>query len=345
MFPSVNTARLLIFAALLAASAHLSPAAELPSAPTPQLPASTTPGTISSFITDADGASISAARITLTRPAGAPILATTATDGSFTFTNIPPGPFTLSIAATGFATREITGELHPGEDLQLPNIVLAAGSTTSVQVNATRVEIAEAQVHLEEKQRVLGIVPNFYVSYISHPVPLTPHQKFSLALRTMVDPMSFVLTGVTAAAQQADNLYDWGQGAQGFGKRYAASYGTFLTGDLLGNWLLPTAFHQDPRYFYKGTGSVRSRALYAIAFSVICKGDNGHWQPNYSGILGGIAAAGISNAYYPAVNRSGARLTFEGAAIGTGVGSIQNLIQEFLVRKLTPHLPPPSPGQ
>lgn len=345
MSPVTFLARLLTFVILLAASAHLTRAAELPSAPTPQLPALTTPGTISGFITDADGASIAAARVTLLRPATQPAATTTTTDGSFAFTAIPPGPFIISITATGFAPRETSAELHPGEDLQLPNLALAAGATTNLQVTATRIDMAEAQVHLEEKQRVLGIVPNFYVSYVANPVPLTPHQKFSLALRTMVDPMSFVLTGVTAAAQQADNLYDWGQGAQGFGKRYAASYGTFLTGDLLGNWLLPTVLHQDPRYFYKGTGSIRSRALYAIASSVICKGDNGHWQPDYSGILGGIAAAGISNAYYPAANRSGPRLTFEGAAIGTGVGSIQNLIQEFLIRKLTPHLPPPSPGQ
>ena len=163
-----------------------------------------------------------------------------------------------------------------------------------------------------------------------------------MALRTMVDPMSFVLTGITAASQQADNIYDWGQGAQGFGKRYAAAYGTFLTGDLLGNAALPILLHQDPRYFYKGTGSIRSRALYAIASAVICKGDNGHWQPNYSGILGGVAAGAISNVYYPAVNRAGARVTFEGTAIGIGVGSIQNVIQEFFIRKLTPHLPPPT---
>jgi hypothetical protein len=347
---AIRRLRALALSLVFIASAQLSPAAELPnaaelpSAPTPQIPTVTTPGSISSFVTDADGASIASALVTLTRPAAAPITANTATDGSFTFANIPPGAFTLSITATGFATLQTSAELHPGEDLQLPNIALAVGATTSVQVTAARSEIAEAQVHLEEKQRVLGIVPNFYVSYISHPVPLTPRQKWDLAFRTMVDPMSFVLTGVNAGAQQADNLYDWGQGAQGFGKRYAAAYGTFLTGDLLGNAILPIWLHQDPRYFYKGTGSIRSRALYAIANTVICKGDNGHWQPGYSGILGGIAASGISNAYYPAANRSGARLTFEGAAIGIGVGSIQNLIQEFLIRKLTPHLPPPATG-
>jgi hypothetical protein len=92
---------------------------------------------------------------------------------------------------------------------------------------------------------------------------------------------------------------------------------------MIGGAVLPALFKQDPRYFYKGTGSVQaSRAMYAIANSVICKGDNGRWQPNYSGILGGIAAGGISNLYYPASNRSGVELTFTNALmVGTAASS------------------------
>jgi hypothetical protein len=108
---------------------------------------------------------------------------------------------------------------------------------------------------------------------------------------------------------------------------------------MIGGAILPSLFKQDPRYFYKGTGSIASRAMYAIANSVICKGDNLRWQPNYSGILGGIAAGGISNLYYPASNRSGVQLTFTNALIGTAEGAMQNLAQEFLVRRLTPKLP------
>ncbi len=155
----------------------------------------------------------------------------------------------------------------------------------------------------------------------------------------MVDPVSFALNGLTAGIEQATNTYAWGQGFQGYAKRYAAGYGNILTDTLLTNAVLPVLFHQDPRYFYKGTGSIHSRVLYAAAKSFVCKGDNPHWQPNYSGIFGSLAASGISNVYYPAPNRAGAALTFEGAAIGTGITAIQNLFQEFLVRKLTPHLP------
>src|SRR6202042_3601118 len=110
--------------------------------------------------------------------------------------------------------------------------------------------------------------------------------------------------------QQADNSFSgYGQGAQGYGKRYGAAYADFVTGTFLGSAVLPSVLKQDPRYFYKGTGSTRSRVLYAMANAVICKGDNGHWQADYSGILGALAAGGISNLYYPASSRSGAGLT------------------------------------
>jgi len=79
--------------------------------------------------------------------------------------------------------------------------------------------------------------------------------------------------------------------------------------------------------------------LYAIANSVICKGDNGHWQANYSGILGSLASGGISNLYYPAQNRDGATLTVENTLIGIGETAATNLLQEFVIRKLTPNLP------
>ena len=120
------------------------------------------------------------------------------------------------------------------------------------------------------------------------------------------------MTGAVAGIEQANHTFaGYGQGAQGYGKRFGANYADGFVGNMIGGAILPSLFKQDPRYFYKGTGPVRSRALYAIATAVICKGDNGHWQLNYSGILGGLAAGGISNLYYPASDRSGVEVTFE----------------------------------
>src|SRR5262249_16919705 len=136
----------------------------------------------------------------------------------------------------------------------------------------------------------------------------------------------------------------YGQGADGYAKRYGAAYGNFAASTLLGSAALPALLKQDPRYFYKGTGSTRSRVAYAVAMSVVCKGDNGHWQANHSAILRGLAAGGISNLYYPAKDRNGAALTFENALIGIGATAAANLFQEFVVKKLTPNLPAHDPA-
>ncbi len=141
-----------------------------------------------------------------------------------------------------------------------------------------------------------------------------------------------------AGIQQATNAFSgYGQGAVGYGDRYGADFGDNVMGTFLGGAVFPSIFHQDPRYLVLGTGTTRHRILYALANAVICRGDNGHWQFNYSGLLGSLAAAGISNVYYPAVNRHGASLTFENLGIGIAASGASNIFQEFLVRKLTPH--------
>jgi hypothetical protein len=325
-------------------------ATELPDAPNPQVAAqiATAPpsatATLIGTITDKDGDSIAGARVILTPSGQPPAETTTTSDGSFTFIDLPPGSFKLSIAATGFAAQQQGGVLQLGETRELPPVVLVAASTTNIDVTASQTDIAEAQLNQEEKQRVLGVIPNFYVSYVPNPVPLDPKQKYELAFRTLIDPVTFVFNGIAAGAEQAANTYAWGQGGQAYAKRFAAGYGNVVTGTILGGAVFPVLFKQDPRYFYKGTGSIPSRAGYAIANAVICKGDNGHWEFNYSAILGGLAASGIANTYYPAVNRAGATLTFEGAAIGTGAAAISNLFQEFIIHRLTPHLPKQQPA-
>jgi hypothetical protein len=199
--------------------------------------------------------------------------------------------------------------------------------------------VAQAQLVDEEHQRVFGVLPNFYIVYAPDAPPLSAKQKFHLAWRTSIDPVTFLAAGFFAGIEQAsDEFGGYGQGAQGYAKRFGASYADSFIGDMIGSALLPSLLKQDPRYFYKGTGTTRSRVLYALANSVMCKGDNGHWQVNYSGILGGAAAGGISNLYYPASDRNGWNLTFENTALGIAGSAVQNLFQEFLVRRLTPNV-------
>jgi len=260
-------------------------------------------------------------------------------DGRFVFTHAEPGPVHLTITAAGFAAQEFSGTILLGQTVQIPSITLPLATVnTEVRVVPPQV-IAEAQIKEQEKQRALGIVPNYYVSYIPNAAPLVPRQKFELAWKTMLDPVSFGIAGAVAGIQQAQNDFSgYGQGAQGYAKRFGASYADDAIGTFLGGAIFPSLFKQDPRYFYKGTGSKKSRLMYALANSVICKGDNGHWQANYSAILGSLAAGGISNLYYPSTDRNGVRLTFENALIGIGATAAANVLQEFVVRKLTPNL-------
>lgn len=298
-------------------------------------------GSVSGTVMDQSGAVIAGARLTLTNEDHSLNQeAVSGADGQFSFANVPPGPFQLAITSAGFATQTFSGVLHSGEIDSVPPIVLAvASNVTEVQVGVNPVEVAEEQIKIEEKQRVLGVLPNFYVTYIPNAVPLTSKQKFKLAWKTVVDPFTFVFVGGAAGVEQAqDHFRDYGQGAEGYAQRFGAGYADTVTGTFIGSAILPSLFKQDPRYFYKGTGSMRSRFLYAVANSVICKGDNRRWQPNYSNVLGSLAAGGISNLYYPAQDRDGAELTFENAALGIGGTAVTNLLQEFVIRKLTPKL-------
>ena len=296
-----------------------------------------TTGTIIGTIVDKDGAVIASAKVALT--AGSFSTQTQSGDnGAFTFTDVPAGPFQVAISAPGFANQTQTGVLAAGQEFIVPEVQLVVATTVEVRVTQTREEIAAEEVHVEEKQRVFGVVPNFYVSYVPDPEPLTSRQKFHLGWKFTVDPVSVVIAGISAGAEQATDTYPgYGQGAQGYAKRFGAAYADFVTGVFFGNMVYPALFRQDPRYFYKGTGSKRSRFLYAVANAVICKGDNRRWQPNYSSMLGSLTSGAISNLYYPASDRNGVRLTFENTLIGIGGSAGSAVIQEFFLRKVTSH--------
>jgi len=359
MAPPVKSGLIIIaFAALGWASLCLGQIPQQTPAPSPepqgtasgreQTPDQRLSGRISGTVVDPSGAVIARARVRLTgedQSLNQEVLS--GDDGQFSLANIAAGPFQLTITSAGFATQTFSGILHSEEIDPVPPIVLAVASEiTEVQVGLTETEVAEEQIKVEEKQRVLGAIPNFYVSYVSNAVPLSSKQKFKLAWKTVVDPFTLVVVGGAAGVEQAQNHFiGYGQGAQGYAKRFGAGSADTVTGTFIGGAILPSLLKQDPRYFYKGTGSTRSRMLYAIAASVICKGDNGRWQANYSNILGSLAAGGISNLYYPAQDRDGAALTFENAAIGIGETAVTNLLQEFVIRKLTPKVPNHDPGK
>jgi hypothetical protein len=188
---------------------------------------------------------------------------------------------------------------------------------------------AEREIKAQEKQRILGMVPEFNISNIQNAARLTPRQKFELAFKSAIDPFTVLMAGIDAGLdQEQDEFPGYDQGLKGYGRRFGASYADTFDSAMLGNALFPVLLHQDPRYFRKGTGSFLTRLSYAIATTAVCKGDSGKWQPNVSNLLGNLAAGGVATLYYPDTDR-GTSLVFERAATVTAEGAIGAIFYEF----------------
>ena len=342
-------------ATLYAQQTSVSPAAEarLPDAPGrefifPQSPNSVSTASISGTVLDINEGMVSGAKVTLEAQSGtAERVLTSDSVGFFSFNNLPAGTFKIKITAAnlgGFESYEIT--LHAGERYHLPKIALPlATAAVDVTVTATEEELAEEQVQAQVHQRVLGVFPNFYTSFVWNAAPLKPRLKFKLAIRSATDPVTFFTTGFLAGVQQARDTYsDYGQGAEGYAKRYGADYGDIFIGRMLGAAVFPTLFHQDPRYFYQGTGSITSRAWHALSSAFICRGDNGNLQFNASHILGNFAAGGISNLYRPEDDR-GIALAIDNALLHTAANAAGNLAREFALRNITTKIPSYAKGK
>jgi hypothetical protein len=326
-------------------------ASQLPAQQT-ALPAQSTdsqPTSVAGTVTDTDDAAISGARVALEDVTSRAIRSTTSDAlGAFTFSSVPPGAYIVSVGASGFSPWKIHDVIvvHEGEAVALPNVELGVEEINTTVNAITMEDLAEQQITAEEHQRILAILPNFYVSYIPDAAPLTRKQKFKLALRVSYDPVTFFTTGVAAGIEQwQDDFSGYGQEFSGYAKRYGATYGDRLSSTMLGAALLPSLLHQDPRYFYRGHGPVVVRALYAISTVVVCKGDNGHWQPNYSNVLGNLGAAGISSLYYPHSDQHSIQVTVDNTLIGVATGAFGTLFQEFLLRHLTHGAPPLEPSK
>ena len=261
----------------------------------------------------------------------------TGENGFFEFDDVNPGIANrLVISATSFAdwtSPAIT--LTSGEFKSLGGIALAiATQETTVLVPSNPVEAATKQVRAEEKQRILGIIPNFYVSYDPDAKALTTKLKFELALKVSVDPVTIAGIAMISSAEQAADTPNYGQGAAGFGKRFGATAADSLTDVMIGGAILPSVLHQDPRYFYQGTGTTKSRIRHALLDPFIARGDNGKCQPNYSSLGGDLASSALANLYYPRSNR-GAGLVFGNFAIQTAERVGATLAQEFVLGRFT----------
>jgi hypothetical protein len=303
---------------------------------------------ISGTVQDATGAVVPGALVTLRGPAiDRPRTMESAADGSFTFPDLPPGKYRITVVSAGlgsYVSQEI--ELGTGENREAPRVVLPIAPTNvDVRVNVTEAQLATEQVKLQEQQRVLGVLPNFYTSYVWDAAPMTTGLKFNLALKSATDPVTFLGAGFIAGIEQANNTFPgYGQEAGGYGQRLGAAYADDVIARMLGSAIFPSLMKQDPRYFYRGSGSTKSRLLYALAATFVCKGDNGHWQPAYSYFAGSFGAGAIATLYHPDGTGT-ATLVLRNGLIDTGGHALNNVVREFLLRKLTPKVPDYAQGK
>ncbi|WP_255462504.1 carboxypeptidase-like regulatory domain-containing protein [Granulicella sp. WH15] len=258
-------------------------------------------------------------------------------EASFTFSDLHPGvSYRVTVNAPGFAEWTSSPfRLRPGQLLELPDIKLVVQTVQTSVTAASAEEIALAQVKAEEKQRVFGVIPNFYVTYDKQFVPLTAKMKFELATKASTDVATIVGAALIAGINQAaGSKPDYVQGAKGYGQRFGAAYAGAASDILIGGAILPALLHQDPRYFYQGTGTTRSRVIHAVSAPFIARGDNGRPQFNFSSVGGDLASGALNNLYYPTVDR-GPGIVFTGALLTTGGRIVNALAQEFIFSKVT----------
>jgi hypothetical protein len=181
------------------------------------------------------------------------------------------------------------------------------------------------------RDRILWTMPNFLtLEHAGNVPPLTPGQKFKVVGRSLIDPFEFVLIGFVAGLGQAsDSNPTYGQGMQGYGKRYATSYADNAVENFMASAVLPSVLHQDPRYYQLGHGSFARRAGHAISRVVITRSDSGKQQFNYSEVFGaGMAAAISTYSYHPGSEQSfGDVASVWGTQIGWDVATY--IVKEF----------------
>jgi len=322
----------------------------LPDAPLPhsdlqnsaqQTPTAEGSASIAGTVLDVRGASVSGADVSLIHGDGTQLLTMVSeATGEFSFTKIPAGSYLVTVNAKGFAPfTSVEFTVAEQQAYDVPDVSLSI-ATANIEVTVRPTElIAAAQIRAEEKQRLLGVIPNFYTSYIYNAAPLTWKQKFSLAARNTLDPITFLGVGLAAGIEQATNAYaGYGQGAAGYGKRYAAKFVDGRSSAFLTHAVFPALLHQDPRYYYQGSGSVKSRLMHAVSSAFVIRSDSGRTVPNSSYLLGDICSGALSNLYYPKANR-GPNLVFTSAAMGLAGRVGTNLIREFLSKRLTTNVP------
>ena len=193
----------------------------------------------------------------------------------------------------------------------------------------SKAEAETAAAKKEQSERTFGIVPRFGTTDRMNAPPLKTSQKFKLLAKTSLDPVTIVIAAAQAGVSQADGQFkQYGQGAEGYGKRFGAAYADQVSSGFFRTFLYPTIFKQDPRYFRLGHGGFVHRFGYSLVQGVVCHTDSGGRAFNISNILGAFTSGGLSNVYYPSDDR-GFALTMSRSGLAVAYAAGGDLLSEF----------------
>lgn len=150
--------------------------------------------------------------------------------------------------------------------------------------------------------RLFFTLPNFLTLENAGQVPpLSSKQKFAVVVRGSFDYVQAPWYAFLSGISQAENSEPgFGQGWQGYGKRFGSAFADGTIENFTTGAILPSLLHQDPRYFQSGKGSFGHRTLYAMSRTLITRGDNGKHEFNFSEVFGGALSASVSTySYHP----------------------------------------------
>ncbi len=192
---------------------------------------------------------------------------------------------------------------------------------------------------------VLGVLPNFRTTNVDQPiVPLKPKEKMLIAFKDSFYPTIYFVTAAFAGLGQIENLHpQFGQGFEGYAKRYGTSYADQAIGNMMTEGIFPTILRQDPRYFRRGTGSVMSRTGWAVKQIFVTRTDAGRHVFNASELVGNAAGATISMSYYGDY-RTGHQV-FQQYYTAVATDTFSDVLKEFwpdIKRKLVKQKPEPN---
>jgi len=223
----------------------------------------------------------------------------------------------LLLVPTGFAQETTAPPVAPPE-----NVVPAPEPAKSQ-------ETAVGQPGVVQDKRIFGVLPNYRTAEGSVPYsPITVKQKFTIATKDTLSPPSYILGGAFAGLSQLTNSNpSFGQGLVGYAKRYGTNTADQVIGNYMTEAIMPSILHEDPRYFRKGEGSMKSRLWYAATRVLVTKTDSGSSRFNFSEFLGNGGVAALGNLYYP--DAKGLSPTLQRAASQIGTDAISNVLKEI----------------